>query len=532
MRINSIKPNTDNYKLDEITCFEKPIGIILDSYNNNLSHLYYMYIKLFNSYTVNCKPYSDFNNTLNIMDVSKFIINDNFNLSFNDYNIENDIHNFIENEILNGNTVLVPGNLKELFYSEHYKTKDWPHIFVIAGYDQKRKLYYIYDSTQKISDDIIYEPFFMKYSTLEEVYYSSIKTFNFNKIYVLSNPNKIYNCEFSKILEKSLDIYINHLSENPHMLLNNIGFIDEKIKKSDKKTLLQDARAGFFGKSTIEEISIHMINQVKSKNVYFCELINSITSLTNNTELTNTIKEKKNELIVKWTNLINLTIINIRRCLEFNYNNLVSDIIALEDEMHSLISELKTKLKDNNYFNNSLLHLFLYENNKDSIINIENNSIYFHFTKNKEYNCWWGDSSPKFLLNSKTIDFNKFHLQTQVIIKETTNDSGYLSGIVIKLHNNSIYYFGLSSKGTIIIDEKMKSFGLVEIPYSNKSIFLRIEICKNICKFLYSKDYDSDFINIFEISINSTIDELGLSCKTWTKSSPLIFEFNSVDFKS
>ena len=51
------------------------------------------------------------------------------------------IHKIIINLIKSNKPVLLTGNLKELYYSSHYKEQDARHLFLIVGYDNEKKIY-------------------------------------------------------------------------------------------------------------------------------------------------------------------------------------------------------------------------------------------------------------------------------------------------------------------------------------------------------------------------------------------------------
>ncbi|RSJ08854.1 hypothetical protein D8833_09915 [Streptococcus intermedius] len=74
--------------------------------------------------------------------------------------------------------VIVPINLKYLFYSDKYLEEDWPHPFVIKGFDHKKKIFYILDYTQLKSDQIQENDFSIDYDSLVQVFESYF--FNIN----------------------------------------------------------------------------------------------------------------------------------------------------------------------------------------------------------------------------------------------------------------------------------------------------------------------------------------------------------------
>lgn len=52
---------------------------------------------------------------------------------------KNNFSKNIQNYINKGYVTVLGGNLISLFYSEQYMEKDWPHWFIITGYDTDKK---------------------------------------------------------------------------------------------------------------------------------------------------------------------------------------------------------------------------------------------------------------------------------------------------------------------------------------------------------------------------------------------------------
>lgn len=532
MIISTIKPNKDQYKLDEITCFEKPIGIVLDSYDSKLSSTFYMYIKFCSSYLLNCSPYLEHSKVFNIMEISSHIINTNFNLRLEKINLAENIHDFIESKLKNYDRILIPGNLKDLYYSEHYNTKDWPHIFVICGFDYTNKLYNILDFTQLHSNDVIYKPFVIQYETLDKIYKSYCNYNGSNDIFILSNPNNLSQFDICKIIDSCLTLYENNLSANPHILFKYINSINEIITNNDKSFLKKNLKEKIFGPLNVEETTQNMFNLIKFKNVFFTELIESSRPFIKDTSLLNSITTKKEILITKWNNLSNIALINMKRVLYMDYQEYINELINLELEIKNLVMLLKSELSKYKLASteNSLINSFILENNEDSIINIENSNIQFNFLKQLEYNCWTGDNAPKILLNSQVIKLDNFTFTAKVSINKKADNCGFLSGFIIKFNNNATFYYGITSYNTLIIDERLKSFGLTETPYTHSEVHLKLVNKNKKCTFYYTNDISTPFTEFFNLEDESKIIEIGLSCKTWTNTAPINIEFTNIEF--
>ncbi|HGQ7723235.1 TPA: hypothetical protein ACL1V9_000355 [Streptococcus pneumoniae] len=79
---------------------------------------------------------------------------------------------FIVKNINKYGSVFVPINLKEIYYSAYYKEQDWPHLFLINGYDKEKELFYVIDATQIYSDILTEQNFCITFEILERAYKS------------------------------------------------------------------------------------------------------------------------------------------------------------------------------------------------------------------------------------------------------------------------------------------------------------------------------------------------------------------------
>ncbi|HGP8831153.1 TPA: hypothetical protein ACLXEY_002201, partial [Streptococcus pneumoniae] len=79
---------------------------------------------------------------------------------------------FIVKNINKYGSVFVPINLKEIYYSTYYKEQDWPHLFLINGYDKEKELFYVIDATQIYSDILMEQNFCITFEILERAYKS------------------------------------------------------------------------------------------------------------------------------------------------------------------------------------------------------------------------------------------------------------------------------------------------------------------------------------------------------------------------
>lgn len=146
--LNNVKPNEDQWPIKEIDCFTKPHALAIESLapNKGLYDSYLYYLALSKSYGF-CHKFEEGQNWA--FDVHPYVSNLlGFNYKGQICNNASELKNFIKSSIDAGQPVIVPGNLKKLFYSWAYKKMDGLHIFLVKGYNEELDLYSIQDCMQ------------------------------------------------------------------------------------------------------------------------------------------------------------------------------------------------------------------------------------------------------------------------------------------------------------------------------------------------------------------------------------------------
>ncbi|MDG7131017.1 hypothetical protein OVO36_07650 [Streptococcus pneumoniae] len=153
---------------------------------------------------------------------------------------------FIVKNINKYGSVFVPINLKEIYYSAYYKEQDWPHLFLINGYDKEKELFYVIDATQIYSDILTEQNFCITFEILERAYKSYFHQTILNKekeyIFVVTTvvneltETEIFHETFkylfnqSSISSRELEIVYKILTNRDFTLLANLKNITKKKK--------------------------------------------------------------------------------------------------------------------------------------------------------------------------------------------------------------------------------------------------------------------------------------------------------------
>lgn len=117
---SSLKPVDNYYSLEEVTCFDRLLGIFLNSINNSYCDLFYMINNFYRCYKVDdSKNQYDFEREMRIL--RNFFCIESEKINFSDEYV---LTEFIVKNINKYGSVFVPINLKEIYYSTYYKEQD------------------------------------------------------------------------------------------------------------------------------------------------------------------------------------------------------------------------------------------------------------------------------------------------------------------------------------------------------------------------------------------------------------------------
>lgn len=493
-KVIDIIDTINNYSLDMVNCYDRPLSIVLNRNNKKIGHFYLMFTMLFKSYyheKIN-ESYEQFYFRI-LDDILKIkLINKKVVKGINEQVIE----------ILNLDyPVLVPCNLYELYYSEHYKKNNWSHLLLIIGYDDVTKLYTVLDSQQQtyFNDEMRYCKFKMRQKDLVKIAIANNYFIKEQYIYFFETDCKEES--YISLLIKFIEIFIKDLQINKCIQNYLIDKINSNNQSEDTMTLF--------------------VNANKSKKVAISELIKLLRLYDYKTDYL----EKLNEEIFKIWN--KHTLIKIKEIYQNKYK-IISYLNNREiiDVDKKLIDELllakKYLLKKSNN-SNHVIYNYRYLNNTDKIIKFNNENIDFYFNKNKTYNTWICDNAPKIVLVDQIKNSIKINCGIKILHHEDVE--GFMAGIYIKLLNENIYMFGLDYMGKISLQlvgkkniisnfcEKSNTC-ILQVLYLHKNLMF-IEVKKNEINTIYTEN-------------NILIKQIGLFCKTWNGCINLKVRFNDV----
>lgn len=223
--IKNIGNRNGEYTLEQVNCIEDTIRVALETYGEICGIIYLMYIKL--QYCYNLSDYVS-KKKYSLIGIIEKVLDRELGIKI----YRKDTDNFyatIENLINEQNPVLILGNLRELFYSEHYMESDWTHLFYIKGYDSIKRLFYIMDSAQFRSNGIQnYYEFVIPYQVMHDMYKSCIKLEGDNGILYIKSDDLQKKTNEIELMKKFLEKYLNGREDQPYV---EITLIEEILEK-------------------------------------------------------------------------------------------------------------------------------------------------------------------------------------------------------------------------------------------------------------------------------------------------------------
>jgi len=477
------------YSFEMVNCFERPQAILLENYKQDLGRFFLIYNGLAMSYFE--KKYIE-NNGFYFKSVEIEL-----QIKLIKKHINGDMKNLLI-DILNKNKyILLPGNLRGLYYSNHYMVNDWKHLFLICGYDEQKDLFIIYDNEHQYyeDDNIFYTKFYMRYSDICEVFKSYIWESELGCIFYFDVPN---NVDYANL---------------------TFNFIKIFSLLSKKKLYTQDYILSLMDTEIDNEILIQyqklLINSTKYKYV----MINEFSELIKKQEIDiEHLKKINEELYFLWSKKVLNKIHRKLLCKKVEKFSDDTEIAEKEMVLFNEILDIDNKIRTNGdkyYYSKK----YKTRNNGDKIIQINNKEVSFIFNKNKTYNWWTRDMCPKVIIDSNILH-KDFYFELDVQILKCVEISGYQFGFYIITEKNYAYVFGYDYMGDYVIDiVGVKNIAKSSVVIVNKKIkFFLKKVNSNIIFGCYNKN-KKEYIG--NVEFFDGIKEVGVYCKTWDQCSEL-----------
>ena len=487
--LNDLHRIDDEYEVDEVNCLEKPVALLLHSFNPVYRNLYLFFVKMNRCY--NLQKYKDLHyENMTTMQRATLVLKQEMGIDIEKQNNCKDIHIFINEQIKKNNPIIIPVNLKELYYSKFYNKVDWTHSFLIYGYDKDNELYQVFDSVQNVGGKNLYE-FVVQKKEMEKLYESFCENIYADGIYYIES--NLVDCKknWYEIFKNGVNEFINYRTEKAYV---EIEFIENLCKKENI--------------STAETRKLFEINNYKK--VFLKELIHLINMCTIQEEDMEKLSNLCSNIYKSWLEADS----QIVYCLKKNKRQEIKKILEKPLYFENQLVHALKYITEENISHDSEECRFLFVNNSDQIINkLDNGNILFCFNQGKTYNNWFDDLAPRFVL--KQQDLCQFKLSTEFEIIEYDSCINFCFGVYIKDDSGNSYLFGNNSMNYVCFEHTGVDSGITE-SYVNENKF-KIEIYCN-GKELRLRYIESSNISIVfnkKVKLYGNVFQIGITCKTW-----------------
>ena len=499
-----LEGNKDSYEIDEVDCFEKPIGIILEGMREGYAGLFYMFLKFTQAYNVNGFLPKRAKSTIETeMYIKKRMLKEEFNIEIQSTECKEQaqLHKFMEEKLVGSNVVLIPGNLKELYYSKYYRRRNWPHLFLIKSYDPENQLYYTLDSSQFFKENMaLYRDFVIPYHIMENVHFEYKKDF-FPYIYYIDSGLGEQLTDANTIINHCLNYYLQDRNEQPYREIYYMNCMYEKNGSQDEVTYYSE----------------RLFRTNKAKKLFFHELeiyLESHEYPKDELEAFHAIAEKVSNA---WKKVINICFVHARKGQKLDVDKEISDVILLEENLYDQFVNMKKFTARAAAKGKETHQQKQLENNGDHVIAIEQEGAYtFTFPKGKVYTAWFKDDSPKVVLGNMRAYKEGFSISCTVQIEEAGELSNFHAGIFLRTDHGYVYFWGTHCGNLVRMDLSGINTDIYTYEKAGEELSIRVSVDKHGCKV---ETLERDIVeDSHEVSLTGNVVEVGVGCKTWDDS--------------
>lgn len=480
----NIEDLKENYPLEYLDCFEHPIAINYNWLNSDILDLYYSYSKLYVSFSFDIEGVDQviksYESELGIR-CNKVAPKENF-------------FEVIIQLINEGHLVLIPGNLKCLFYSGYYMKSDWGHLFIIKGYDDEKKIFYIFDSIQEKdkAGSPIYTDFVMRFNDLYDIF-EGFRVLREPYIYYLEDIN-------------STEMYQERLKE----------FFEQLYKSIEKQQYMEHKILKELRQAKDQEIKVdNLCNIPKYKTMMLLHVAKIMKKLSYDVSNLECLADELEEL---WKQNNKLFIRKLLKNTPDQVEYAVSEkIIETEKKLLSEIRICINFLSKPVSMKDIRKEETFFENNQDNIISYNEGKFIFDFNNGKTYNTWIADQCPKVIIYKGKALLEKFHFQVKCKIEIDFDKEGHQEGIYVKTDHNNMYTFAIDYIKELVFDNAGRyTIGTYDYSLNEREVNLYCHLDQKVLSYgvVLSdlKEKEIGTIEFFEKAVH-----IGFFCKTWEK---------------
>lgn len=507
--LGEMKQITDIYSVDEVNCLEKPLSIMLNSFNPLYRSFYLLFQKMAQSYNLEYYHKEHFRKK-NTMGRSGDVLGRELGIQLYKVEDPDDFFGFINGELAENNPVIVPVNLRELYYSTYYNKADWIHSFLIFGHNEKNKLYDIFDSTQRHDEGgfNLYK-FVVKEDTLYHMHKSFCDHIYKEGIYYVISKDISLNVDLHKYLYKCIYMFCNSRMANAYVELDIIDqiLIDAQVNQHNIKRLMR--------------ISHY-------KKVFYSELEVVLKTEKMDTELLDKYIAIRDKLLKIWFKINGKIMYYLYKKMPEKVEEEVQQALVMEEDMLACMNNILKHLQSSKVIASSSHEKVSYINNSDNIISrVFDNEFIFEFNNGKIYNNWFKDCAPKVVF-SDIKDYSNFTIRSKFMLEEYTEGTSFVLGIYLKDNTGSSYIFGLNSGVSMLFEHTGVNNAVLEMDNCSNIADIEIKISNKQLYITYMLDEKSSLYKT-QTKIKGNVISAGICCKTWGVAQKLRFRVKNIE---
>lgn len=496
------------YTFEQVNCVENPIKIAYGNYGKYNEIAFLLYVKM--QFCYNLKKFKgiDTNKMSSLQRIEK-VLEKELNVNIHrkrPLNFFKDIEQLLEMK----HSVLIVGNLKELFYSNHYKKTNWIHLFLITGFDSERRIFFVIDSTQlRVNGVQNYCEFVIPYDIMYNMYESWNKYKSYEDILFFDSTEKHGKENEKDILKDFLIEFLYGKDDQPYCEISLV----EKI----------------LCKETGELACERLMKIHHSKEVLFNEIDKILLICRIDKELYEMYVLRKDALLMKNREVVNRVIYLVYKNEKEKILGEVERLKVEETQMKELLHNVLMSIKEGSKQAKKNKKSDNLENNKDEIISISESGIYkFVFRGDRIYNNWQRDEAPKVICYRGNKKEEYFDIQSKVYLKYYDRYDKFSAGIFIKTDKGATYIWGINCGMSLRFEYTSVDPKKLEIFECEDSLYLQFKACGKD----YYLGYSYDGLNFqkekLDFSLDGNIIEAGLVCKTWELPKEIVIEFSDL----
>lgn len=502
-----IKDEAGEYTFEQVNCIENPIRIVFENCKRGYGSIFLMFVKL--QFAYNLTRFSDIDlDSARVLQRIEKVLDRELDMKISRIKGENFIEN-IETLIDRENLVLVIGNLKELFYSKHYKSSDWIHLFLIKGYDSEKRIFYVVDCAQYRENGIQnYHEFIITYEIMLKMYTS----WNENRYY---EDILYFDKEELKKLQK-INLFLFFLQEYLY------GKAEQAcIERSVIEKILVESKP--------IKYSERLIKVFHAKEVLYNEIKKYIKSLNVPDELFLQYQSQQEQLLRVSKRVANKLMFLLYKNKKEEIYEEIEILCEQEQKMYFCIKQIYLLLKEQKVSRKVVQYERPFENNQDEIITILKNGVYlFDFPSNKIYNSWERDEAPKVICRSDISKNERLELKAKVILKEYQESDKFFVGLFVRTSKRALYTWGNNCALSLRFEHAGVEANIYEVLECQDSIYLQLLIEDNKCILGYSIDGINYCNHRIEEGLDGEIREIGVLGKTWECEEKIVIEISDL----